>query len=646
MILSSPETSKPWATNIPLSDTAVPFLSDTVTSETQIPNSIHVSTIDTVKPSPLPVTTVSPAETSPAPPSATNGNDDNGHKVEDNTDDNDDDHDDNDGPTIVPIPIPIRPPKPGDDKGGHKPNDSNPTKEPPKSTKEIETALSCAISISMTWESVMCTVTAAVTTGKPACTTQAFTTVVSCSGTTPGNCSGGLCGLAKRGLIKRATEPPKCKWPGPENYADPENFIATEGSLAKADTDDAKGLHVVSLPDSGSTSSKRILFGDKPIYLSVPHLMGYEVPIRATAEDHEYGLDELRRAGRIFDDESDPHIFFFLPYKIIEEVDEDQYNEENPVGLPPMWNRDGAPSPRADEDGPTFNDQLRSEIAGIFPDIPIETVMYAADLESDPEDIDANAMHKTLMTFHLWSADPSAHVFEGKLWVYPSHGIEANVVNGTGGAQYTMRDYHTYSMKSIYGRDPVIDHGVALSVDDNGKYYLYFPAKDKDEIFRIGVAVSNKPSGPFKADKSWIPGTYSIDPANFVDTDGEAFLIWGESWIGDKAAPNGTNALSPQIAKLSKDMHKITETPCDLVILAPETGKPLQAEDNNRRFFEGPWVHKRGKLYYLMYSTGDTHFLVYATSKNIYGPYTYQGKILDPVDGWTTHGSIVEYKGQ
>ncbi|KAI1039628.1 hypothetical protein LB505_008381 [Fusarium chuoi] len=279
----------------------------------------------------------------------------------------------------------------------------------------------------------------------------------------------------------------------------------------------------------------------------------------------------------------------------------------------------------------------------------------------------------------LWSADPSAHVFEGKLWVYPSHDIEANVVNGTGGAQYAMRDYHTYSMNSIYGKDPVVDHGVALSVDDvpwakqqmwapdaaykNGKYYLYFPAKDKDEIFRIGVAVSNKPSGPFKADKSWIPGTYSIDPASYVDTDNEAYLIWGgiwggqlqawqdkknfnESWIGDKAAPNGTNALSPQIAKLSKDMHKITETPRDLVILAPETGKPLQAEDNKRRFFEGPWVHKRGKLYYLMYSTGDTHFLVYATSKNIYGPYTYQGKILDPVDGWTTHGSIVEYKGQ
>ncbi|KAF5632984.1 immunoglobulin a1 protease [Fusarium sp. NRRL 25303] len=485
MILSSPETSKSGATNVPLSDTAVPFLSDTVTSETQIPNSIHISTVDTEKPSPLPVTTISPAETNPTVPSATNGNDDNGEKDEDNTDDDDDDQDDNDGPTIVPIPIPIRPPKPGDGKGGDKPNDSNPTKEPPKSTQGTESTSSCATSISMTWESVMCTVTAAVTTGKPACTTQAFTTVVSCSGTTssattrtttvqaaqstwacrPGKCSGGNCGLAKRGTIKRATEPPKCKWPGPDNYADPENFIAAEGSLAKSNADDAKSLHVVPLPEGGSTSSKRILFSDEPISLSVPHLVGCtsiivvsnkgawanhiweepvfkpmadfdtadgswyipqlmpddieqlgqpveqfpaqqqldffryhaldrlhtpydEAPTRANAEDHEFGLDELRRAGRIFDDESDPHIFFFLPYKIIEEESDDQYNEENPVGLPPMWDRDGAPSPRADEDGPTFNDQLRSEIAGIFPDIPIETVMYAADLESDPEDIE------------------------------------------------------------------------------------------------------------------------------------------------------------------------------------------------------------------------------------------------------------------
>ena len=50
--------------------------------------------------------------------------------------------------------------------------------------------------------------------------------------------------------------------------------------------------------------------------------------------------------------------------------------------------------------------------------------------------------------------------------------------------------------------------------------------------------------------------------------------------------------------------------------------------------------------YYLSYSTGDTHYLVYATAPSVYGPYTYRGRILEPVQGWTTHGSIVEFQGK
>ncbi|KAK5263094.1 hypothetical protein LTR40_014732, partial [Exophiala xenobiotica] len=90
-----------------------------------------------------------------------------------------------------------------------------------------------------------------------------------------------------------------------------------------------------------------------------------------------------------------------------------------------------------------------------------------------------------------------------------------------------MADYHVLSLDEVGG--PVTDHGVALRVEDvpwvskqlwapdaatkNGKYYLYFPARDKQGIFRIGVAVSDKPSGPFTPDPSPIPGSYSIDPA-------------------------------------------------------------------------------------------------------------------------------------
>ena len=57
-------------------------------------------------------------------------------------------------------------------------------------------------------------------------------------------------------------------------------------------------------------------------------------------------------------------------------------------------------------------------------------------------------------------------------------------------------------------------------------------------------------------------------------------------------------------------------------------------------------MHQKDGLYYFSYSTGDTHFLVYATGTNPLGPFTYQGRILEPVIDWTTHHSIVEHKGR
>ncbi|CCT71064.1 probable alpha-N-arabinofuranosidase / alpha-L-arabinofuranosidase [Fusarium fujikuroi] len=277
------------------------------------------------------------------------------------------------------------------------------------------------------------------------------------------------------------------------------------------------------------------------------------------------------------------------------------------------------------------------------------------------------------------TADPSAHVFQGKLFLYVSHDYDAGIPLNLEGDHFAMKDYYVYSMEDIYGSEPVTDHGLALSVEDvpwvsrqlwapdaaykDGKYYLYFPARDKENIFRIGVAVSEDPGGPFKADESYIPGTFSIDPASFTDFDQKTYLAWGGlhggqlqcwqnktqfdgSWSGQKEPDDNEYALSPQIALLSDDMHTLAEAPRDMVILAPETGQPIISSDKDRRYFEGPWIHRRGDIYYLSYSTGTTRYYVYATADNSYGPYTYQGRLLEPVSGWTTHGSIVEYKGQ
>jgi hypothetical protein len=81
-----------------------------------------------------------------------------------------------------------------------------------------------------------------------------------------------------------------------------------------------------------------------------------------------------------------------------------------------------------------------------------------------------------------------------------------------------------------------------------------------------------------------------------------------------------------------------------MITILDEHGNPLTAGDEDRRYFEGPWMHKYNGNYYLSYSTGSTHYLVYAISKNPEGPFTYQGRILEPVVGWTTHHSIVAFK--
>jgi Glycosyl hydrolases family 43 len=273
---------------------------------------------------------------------------------------------------------------------------------------------------------------------------------------------------------------------------------------------------------------------------------------------------------------------------------------------------------------------------------------------------------------HIYTADPSAHVFDGKIYIYPSHDIEAGVPFNDNGDHFDMCDYHVISLDSP--DSPAVDNGVALHVKDvawaerqmwapdaarkNGKYYFYFPAKRKDGIFQIGVAVGDSPVGPFKPEPEAIKGSYSIDPAVFEDSDGEFYMYFGGIWGGqlqkyrnnvynekNEEPADNEPALSPLIARLTDDMKEFAKTPREIKIL-DENGKPILAGDHDRRFFEAPWMHKYNGQYYFSYSTGNTHFLCYATGDNPYGPFTYRGKILTPVIGWTTHHSICEYQGQ
>jgi beta-xylosidase len=272
----------------------------------------------------------------------------------------------------------------------------------------------------------------------------------------------------------------------------------------------------------------------------------------------------------------------------------------------------------------------------------------------------------------LYSADPSAHVFNGKLYIYPSHDEDIEVEDNDNGDQYAMRDYHVYEMTDTENYPK--DCGCIFTLEDipwaskqlwapdcaekDGKYYFFFPARDKEGMFRIGVAIGDSPTGPFKPEKEYIKGSYSIDPCIFPDTDGKFYLTFGGLWGGqldqykdnkwskDNKEPKGSEpARMPKIALMKDNLLEFAEEPRDLVIV-DENGKELTGGDEERRYFEGPWLFKKGDTYYFTYSTGTTHLICYATSKNVYGPYTYRGVVLTPVLGWTTHHSILEFKGK
>ena len=103
---------------------------------------------------------------------------------------------------------------------------------------------------------------------------------------------------------------------------------------------------------------------------------------------------------------------------------------------------------------------------------------------------------------------------------------------------------------------------------------------------------------------------------------------------------NSSPALGPKIAKMRDDMSGFAESPKDILII-DQNGESITQGDTDRRFFEASWMHKYKNQYYFSYSTGDTHKICYATGDNPYGPFVFQGTILTPVIGWTTHHSIV-----
>ena len=241
-----------------------------------------------------------------------------------------------------------------------------------------------------------------------------------------------------------------------------------------------------------------------------------------------------------------------------------------------------------------------------------------------------------------FTADPSARVFDGKVYLYPSHDILANENRGRVG-WFCMEDYHVFSSANL---TDWTDHGVIVSQNEvpwvksnsyamwapdciyrNGKYYFYFPAPAKDTSygrgFFIGVAVSDKPYGPFTPQPEPIKNVRGIDPNVFIDKDGQAYLYWA--------------ARNIYVAKLKENMLELASEP-KVIEGLPDKGLK-----------EGPYLFERNGIYYLTYPhvPDSTERLEYAIADNPLGPFKITGVIMDEKPGcWTNHQSIIEYKGQ
>ena len=239
-----------------------------------------------------------------------------------------------------------------------------------------------------------------------------------------------------------------------------------------------------------------------------------------------------------------------------------------------------------------------------------------------------------------FTADPTARLFEGKIYLYPSHDFIPATGRGRG---FAMEDYHAFSSENLMDWT---DHGVIVRqtevpwvnptnmlwapdcVTKNGKYYFYFPAPPKAangarDVWGIGVAIADKPGGPFKPQETPIEGAKGIDPCVLIDKDGQSYLFYS------------LNAIF--VAKLKDNMVDLAEPPVKIPNL-PEQG-----------LVEGPFAFERNGKYYLTFPHAvRTERLEYAMADNPMGPYTMKGVIMDQSASgcWTNHHSLVEYKGQ
>ena len=265
-----------------------------------------------------------------------------------------------------------------------------------------------------------------------------------------------------------------------------------------------------------------------------------------------------------------------------------------------------------------------------------------------------------------YTADPTARVFNGKVYLYPSHDIVPPV--GQRKDWFCMEDYHVFSSANL---TDWTDHGTIITqqqvpwgkadgysmwapdcVERHGKYYFYFPdAPRSGRGFAIGVAVADSPVGPFRLQPEPIKGVSGIDPCVLVDDDGQAYIYW--SGMGIRGA-----RLADDMLQLADTLHEVQMPRREGMPAMPPMmvgGEEMQGLPDG--FKEGPFAFKRNGWYYLSFpwvrgskadGANPTETLAYAMSRSPLGPWDFKGIIMAEHQNhcWTNHHSLVEYQGQ
>jgi arabinoxylan arabinofuranohydrolase len=236
------------------------------------------------------------------------------------------------------------------------------------------------------------------------------------------------------------------------------------------------------------------------------------------------------------------------------------------------------------------------------------------------------AVANPLCPLGVFIADPEAHQWaDGSLYIYGSRDESpGRYCSRRYDVLWTADGIHWHTEPGAFSTAGVTAAGANFlyapdALHRDGRYYLFYCLSDGGE----GVATARQPLGPF-TDAAPISGLNQIDPAVFIDDDGQGYLYWGQ--------------FSAKVARLTPDLRGIDPTSMiDGVLTEAEHG-----------FHEGCSIRKRQGMYYLSYSfigrRNRPTCIAYATATAPLGPFTYRGVIIDNFgcdpETWNNHGSI------